>query len=137
MNTANTQFDLKQLTLKDKVKTLKDTFKARALQTEKDRRVPNDNMQALFDIGYFDAVKPKEYGGTELKFSELVDANIELAASCASTAWISGLLSAHQWLLAMFPKQAQDDVLAVGHLCFEVVVVGVVDQEEGIGEAVL
>lgn len=110
MNTANTQFDLQALTLKDKVKSLKDTFKARALQTEKDRRVPNDNMQALFDIGYFDAVKPKVYGGTELQFAELVDANIELAASCASTAWISGLLSAHQWLLAMFPKQAQDDV---------------------------
>jgi resorcinol 4-hydroxylase (FADH2) len=110
MNTANQHFNVSTLTLKDKVKTLKDTIKSRALQTEKDRIVPKANMDALFDIGYFDAVKPKAYGGHELKFSELVDANIELAASCASTAWISGLLSAHQWLLAMFPKQAQDDV---------------------------
>ena len=40
----------------------------------------------------------------------LVDLNIELAKVCASTAWVGGLLSAHQWLIASFPEQAQRDV---------------------------
>ncbi|MEQ1308599.1 flavin-dependent monooxygenase [Acinetobacter bereziniae] len=106
----NTKLDLKNISLKEKVKKLKNTLKECALHTENQRKVPSENMQLLFEIGYFDAVKPKRYGGDELSFFELVDANIELAASCASTAWVAGLLSAHQWLLAMFPKQAQDDV---------------------------
>ena len=40
----------------------------------------------------------------------LVDLNIELAKACASTAWVAGLLAAHQWLVASFPEQAQRDV---------------------------
>jgi resorcinol 4-hydroxylase (FADH2) len=40
----------------------------------------------------------------------LVELNIELAKSCASTAWVAGLLAAHQWLVASFPEKAQHDV---------------------------
>ncbi|MGO7273579.1 hypothetical protein ACCS56_37510, partial [Rhizobium ruizarguesonis] len=41
---------------------------------------------------------------------ELVDANIELSSACASTGWVAGLLSAHQWLLAMFDERVQQEV---------------------------
>jgi resorcinol 4-hydroxylase (FADH2) len=81
-----------------------------ARQTERERRVPAATIEALRGIGYFDAVKPAEYGGAPVPFAELVDATIELSASCASTGWVAGLLSAHQWLLAMFCKPAQDEV---------------------------
>jgi alkylation response protein AidB-like acyl-CoA dehydrogenase len=40
----------------------------------------------------------------------LIELNIELAKSCASTAWVAGLLAAHQWLIASFGEQAQRDV---------------------------
>src|SRR5262249_51351941 len=30
--------------------------------------------------------------------------------ACASTAWVCGLLSAHQWMLGLFAAEAQDDV---------------------------
>src|SRR5689334_179814 len=82
----------------------------RALATEQARRVPAENIAALRAIGYFDIVKPARFGGYEHDFDVLVDLNIELAKSCASTAWVAGLLSAHQWLIASFPEQAQRDV---------------------------
>ena len=69
-----------------------------------------ENMQALREIGYFDIVKPRAFGGYEHDFDVLVDLNIELAKACASTAWVGGLLAAHQWLIASFPEQAQRDV---------------------------
>jgi resorcinol 4-hydroxylase (FADH2) len=72
--------------------------------------VPAENILALRDIGYFDIVKPKAFGGYEYDFDILVDLNIDLARRCASTAWVAGLLSAHQWLIASFPEQAQHDV---------------------------
>ncbi len=95
---------------KDRVAQLVPLIRQRALETERMRRVPAANIAALREIGYFDAVKPAAYGGSPRPFAELVDANIELSAACASTGWVAGLLSAHQWLLAMFPKQAQEDV---------------------------
>jgi alkylation response protein AidB-like acyl-CoA dehydrogenase len=85
-------------------------IKARAYTTEKSGRVPAENMQALREIGYFDIVKPRAFGGYEHDFDVLVDLNIELAKACASTAWVGGLLSAHQWLIASFSEQAQRDV---------------------------
>jgi alkylation response protein AidB-like acyl-CoA dehydrogenase len=96
--------------LKSRLAAISPQLKARAYATEKSGRVPAENMQALRDIGYFDIVKPQAFGGYEYDFDVLVDLNIELAKICASTAWVGGLLSAHQWLVASFPEQAQHDV---------------------------
>src|ERR1700730_4110188 len=85
-------------------------IKARAYTTEKSGRVPVENIVALREIGYFDIVKPSAFGGFEYDFDVLVDLNIELAKACASTAWVGGLLAAHQWLIASFGEQAQHNV---------------------------
>ena len=99
-----------QTSLKERVAPLVAQFRSSALATERARRVPAENIAALRDVGYFDIVKPAAYGGSPRPFAELVEANIEISSGCASTGWVAGLLSAHQWLLAMFPKQAQEDV---------------------------
>ena len=96
--------------LRARIAALAAAIKARAPQVEADRRVPMETIDALRAAGYFDIVKPKDFGGLECDFSVLVDLNIELAKACASTAWVAGLLSAHQWLVAAFPAAAQHDV---------------------------
>ncbi len=96
--------------LKARVANVIPHIKARAHTTEKSGRVAAENMQALREIGYFDIVKPRAFGGHEYDFDVLVDLNIDLAKACASTAWVGGLLAAHQWLIASFPEQAQRDV---------------------------
>jgi alkylation response protein AidB-like acyl-CoA dehydrogenase len=96
--------------LKTRVQGVSPQIKARAHTTEKSGRVPAENMLALKNIGYFEIVKPRAFGGYEYDFDVLVDLNIELAKVCASTAWVGGLLAAHQWLIASFPEQAQRDV---------------------------
>lgn len=99
-----------QTTLKQRVAGLAVQFRNNALSTERARRVPAAHIQALREVGYFDIVKPQRFGGKPGNFVDLVDANIDVAAACAATGWVAGLLSAHQWLLAMFPEQAQTDV---------------------------
>src|SRR6266567_6262693 len=96
--------------LKDRVANVSAQIKARAYTTEKSGRVPAENILALREINYFDIVKPRAFGGYEHDFDVLVDLNIDLAKACASTAWVGGLLAAHQWLIASFPEQAQHDV---------------------------
>lgn len=96
--------------LKLRVASVVPQIKARAHTTEKSGRVPAESMLALREVGYFDIVKPRAFGGYEYDFDVLVDLNIDLAKACASTAWVGGLLAAHQWLIASFPEQAQRDV---------------------------
>jgi alkylation response protein AidB-like acyl-CoA dehydrogenase len=96
--------------IKARVQALCPGIKARAAATERAARVSAESIDALREIGLYDIVKPRSFGGHEHDFDVLVDVNIELAKACASTAWVAGLLAAHQWLLASFPAEAQHDV---------------------------
>lgn len=118
----------------DRVATVAEPIRAKARVTEEARRVPAENIAALREIGYFDIVKPSQFGGKGGDFAELIEANIELAAACASTGWVAGLLSAHQWLLATFPEQAQIDVWGANPdalLCGSYAPVRMADRVEG------
>ena len=96
--------------LRARLTCLKTAIASRARQVEADGRVTMETIEELRAAGYFDIVRPRAFGGFEYDFSDLVDLNIDLAKWCASTAWVAGLLSAHQWLVASFPEQAQHDV---------------------------
>lgn len=96
--------------LSSAIRELGPTFKARAAATEKNCTVAPENVRALREIGFFKLVQPRAVGGYEQDFALLVDLTNEIAKSCAATAWVCGLLAAHQWLLASFPAQAQHDV---------------------------
>jgi alkylation response protein AidB-like acyl-CoA dehydrogenase len=92
------------------VARLNPSFRERAQATERNATVPSASVDALRDIGFFKLVQPRAFGGFEGDFEPLVDLTIELAKSCPSTAWVCGLLAAHQWLVASFPAEAQHDV---------------------------
>jgi alkylation response protein AidB-like acyl-CoA dehydrogenase len=96
--------------LSSAVRQLAPAFKARAAATEKNCTVAPENVRALREIGFFKLVQPRAFGGDEQDFALLVDLTAEIAKSCAATAWVCGLLAAHQWLLASFPAEAQHDV---------------------------
>ncbi|ACM28724.1 flavin-dependent monooxygenase [Rhizobium rhizogenes] len=96
--------------LSDRVAPILEEIRNNARDTEKAGRVPTRNIELLREAGYFDIVKPARFGGRQGSFTELVDANIEVSAACASTGWVAGLLSAHQWLVAMFDERVQQEV---------------------------
>src|SRR5579872_2074016 len=108
---ASSRPDLAEL--KARLARIRPEIEARAHATENACRVGEENMAALRAIGYFDIVKPVVFGGFEHDFDVLVELNIELAKSCASTAWVAGLLAAHQWLIASFDERTQRDVWGV------------------------
>lgn len=92
------------------IRRLNAGFKAAAGATERNCTVPEENVSALRDIGFFKLVQPRAFGGLEHDFELLVDLGIEIAKACPSTSWVCGLLAAHQWLVASFPAEAQHDV---------------------------
>ena len=58
----------------------------------------------------FRALQPRRYGGYELDPATFYQAVMEVGTVCGSSAWILGVIGVHNWHLAIFPPQAQEDV---------------------------
>lgn len=85
-------------------------LRERATQTEAQRFVPAETVEAFRRTELLKAVLPKRYGGFELEFGETIAIISELARGCASSAWVYAIFCDHQITIGMFPGQAQEDV---------------------------
>ena len=81
----------------------------RVQQTETDRRVSSEVIEAMHRAELFKVLQPKAYGGFEYGFDVFVALIAAIARGCGSSGWVYGLLASHQWITACFPKRAQDD----------------------------
>lgn len=81
----------------------------RAERTEAERTVPRETIAQIRDVGLFRIMQPARYGGYEYGFDVLVRVVAAIAAGCGSTGWVASLAIVHQWLIAAWPKQAQEE----------------------------
>jgi 3-hydroxy-9,10-secoandrosta-1,3,5(10)-triene-9,17-dione monooxygenase len=93
-----------------RVRALIPAIRERALPAERLRRLPEETFAEFQEAGLFRCLQPKRYGGYELDPGTLYQAVMEIGAVCGSTAWILGVVGIHNWHLALFASQAQDDV---------------------------
>jgi alkylation response protein AidB-like acyl-CoA dehydrogenase len=96
--------------LMERARQLRPLVRARAHQTERDRRVSAEITDMLMEAGLYRAVQPRRFGGYELRLEELRQLAFEIGRGCTSTSWCFGLGAANSWTLGMFPGEAQDDV---------------------------
>jgi alkylation response protein AidB-like acyl-CoA dehydrogenase len=82
----------------------------RAVETEAARRIGEDIIAKMRQADLFRVLLPRQYGGFEYGFDAFAQIEAALASGCGSTGWVYGLLASHQWLIACFPKEAQDEV---------------------------
>lgn len=82
----------------------------RAEKTEEARQLLDETVRDFHDIGAWPMVRPSRVGGHELDYGILVEAGAVAGRGCASSAWNLTNLACHDWMLGMYPKQAQDDV---------------------------
>jgi alkylation response protein AidB-like acyl-CoA dehydrogenase len=85
-------------------------LRERAQSTETARRVSSASIDAFRQAGIFKLMQPARYGGYEYGFTAFIDVISELGRGCTSSAWCCAIGAIHQWLIAGFPEQAQDDV---------------------------
>jgi resorcinol 4-hydroxylase (FADH2) len=83
--------------------------RARARQTELDRRVSDEVVERMRKAELFRILQPQAYGGFEYGFDVFAQIVTVIAGGCGSSGWVYGLLASHQWLAACFPAQAQDE----------------------------
>ncbi len=72
--------------------------------------MPDETIADLHASGIFRMLQPKRVGGSELPYRALVVLGGILAEGCGSTAWVAVNLASHHWMLAKWPKEAQDEI---------------------------
>lgn len=85
---------------------------ARAREAEELRRLPQDTLEDLTATGFTDLLVPARYGGRQCEFPALLDPIRAMAHGCTSSAWTIGFFTLHNWMLALFPEQAQREAFA-------------------------
>lgn len=86
----------------------------RAREAEKLRRLPQVTVDDYRDSGLARLLLPKRYGGSQAEFPEILEAVRLMAHGCTSSAWTLGFYTLHNWMLALFGEQVQDEVFADG-----------------------
>ena len=83
---------------------------ANASQGEADRRVVEESIQAMVDAGLFKISVPRRYGGYETSVRTMLEVSAAVGEADGGTAWVLTLVNVCNWLVGLFPQQAQDDV---------------------------
>jgi 3-hydroxy-9,10-secoandrosta-1,3,5(10)-triene-9,17-dione monooxygenase len=94
----------------ERVRSLLPALRERAAHAEQLRRLPDETFAEFQEAGLFRALQPRRYGGYELDPGTFYQAVVEVGTACGSSAWILGVIGVHNWHLAIFPPQAQEDV---------------------------
>jgi alkylation response protein AidB-like acyl-CoA dehydrogenase len=95
-----------------RVRELAPTLADRARAAEDARRLPDETIADLAATGLFGMLVPERFGGSELGFGAMAAACREAGAGCASTGWLSVIYTLHNWMVALFPEEAQAEVWA-------------------------
>ena len=93
-----------------RVRALLPLVRERAQRAEALRRLPDETFKEFQEAGLFRCLQPKRYGGYELDPGTFYRGAMEVGSVCGSSGWILAVLGVHNWHLALFPPQAQEDV---------------------------
>ncbi|MBF6165246.1 flavin-dependent monooxygenase [Streptomyces gardneri] len=94
----------------ERVEALLPALRERAQEAEDLRRIPDESMKALQETGFFRLLQPKQWGGHAADPVVFYDTVRKIASACGSTGWVAGIVGVHNWHLALFAQQAQEDV---------------------------
>ncbi|MCB9506387.1 MAG: flavin-dependent monooxygenase [Myxococcales bacterium] len=86
------------------------TLQARAPQAAAARCLSAETIAEFHEAGFFRMLQPARWGGLEVHPNTFFDVQMTLAAACPASAWVLGVVAVHNWQLALFDEQAQQDV---------------------------
>jgi 3-hydroxy-9,10-secoandrosta-1,3,5(10)-triene-9,17-dione monooxygenase len=85
-------------------------LRERAPRAEELRRIPDDTINDLHTSGLFRMLQPIRVGGSELSYEAIVELTAIIGRGCGSTAWVLANLANHHWMLALWPRDAQNEI---------------------------
>jgi 3-hydroxy-9,10-secoandrosta-1,3,5(10)-triene-9,17-dione monooxygenase len=96
--------------LLDRAAKIRPILEQNADETDRLRRLPDANVQALKGTGLCRLMVPRRFGGYETDVRTYILAIAEIGRGCGSTAWTASLINVCAWLAALFPERAQREI---------------------------
>lgn len=90
------------------------TVEKEAGNTDRNRKLSDQVIDACHEAGLFEILVPKMYGGHELDYATMAKVVYEFGRYCTSTAWVISFYIGHNYLHALWPKEFQDEVFSDG-----------------------
>ena len=84
----------------------------RAQEAEELRRLPSATVDDFIASGCAELLVPARYGGVQAPWPAILDPVRRMAHGCASSAWTLGFYTLHNWMMALFGEQAQEEAFA-------------------------
>ncbi|MBW5481388.1 acyl-CoA dehydrogenase family protein [Streptomyces bambusae] len=81
-----------------------------APESDRTRRLTARSIAAVTDAGLMRLMTPRRLGGYEADIRTLLEVATEVGRGCGSTAWITGVLNAGNFVASLFPREVQDEV---------------------------
>ena len=81
-----------------------------AADAERDRKPVDAVMDALEATGLYRYFVPKRFGGFEFSVEGFARIGMALGEACLSTAWVTTFCMEHNWILAQFNREAQEEI---------------------------
>jgi len=96
--------------LLERVETLVPMLEEHAAEAERMRKPVDAVMQAIEGTGIYRYFVPKRYGGFEFGMETFMKIGMALGGGCVSTAWVTTFCMEHNWLMALYGEQAQEEI---------------------------
>lgn len=93
---------------------LQELLARNAAETDRVRRIPDENLAALTEAGLFRLLAPRRFGGFELPLRTFLEVSAVLGEACGSTSWVVTLVNVCSWITGLFGDRAQRDVWGAG-----------------------
>lgn len=98
--------------LRERAGALVPRLAERAVATGAARQVPAETIKDLWDAELCYLLKPKKYGGPEVRVDTVFETASVLSRGDGSAAWVWTVMGVHDLFLAYFPEQAQQEYWA-------------------------
>ncbi|MDZ7668721.1 MAG: acyl-CoA dehydrogenase family protein [Gammaproteobacteria bacterium] len=101
---------MREQSLLERIEALVPVLEAHAGEAEAQRKPVDSVMQAIEETGVYRYFVPKRFGGYEFGMETFMKIGLALGEGCLSTAWVTTFCIEHNWLLALYNQQAQEDI---------------------------
>lgn len=98
----------------DRALALQPLLRENTSVTERERRLPHENVQALAQAGLLAAAAPRRVGGLCLSAGVMARVAVTLAKACPSTAWIFCVSNSNVWTASLAPRSLQNEIFRDG-----------------------
>ncbi len=103
--------------LLERARNLAPVLRERAEATSENRRIPDETFRDLWDANLFHLMRPKKFGGPEVRPDLVYEVASELGRGDGSAAWVWVVMSVHDLFYCYFPERTQQEFWAQDVLC--------------------